>query len=73
MTEKHSWRVNIVDFGSRVRTGTVARRVRELGVYCELWAWGCDEAQIHDFNSGIILPAAGKHHRNSPRAHQNVF
>ncbi len=24
--------------------------MRELGVYCELWAWDVTEAQIRDFN-----------------------
>lgn len=61
MTENiHKHRILILDFGSQY-TQLVARRVRELGVYCELWAWDVTEAQIRDFNpSGIILPAARK-------------
>ena len=56
MTENiHKHRILILDFGSQY-TQLVARRVRELGVYCELWAWDVTEAQIRDFNpSGIIL------------------
>jgi IMP dehydrogenase/GMP reductase len=39
MTENiHKHRILILDFGSQY-TQLVARRVRELGVYCELWAW----------------------------------
>ncbi|MGE9504235.1 hypothetical protein, partial [Erwinia amylovora] len=34
----HKHRILILDFGSQY-TQLVARRVRELGVYCELWAW----------------------------------
>lgn len=33
----HKHRILITDFGSQY-TQLVARRVRELGVYCELWA-----------------------------------
>ncbi|STV06878.1 GMP synthase [Klebsiella pneumoniae] len=56
MTENiHKHRILILDFGSQY-TQLVARRVRELGVYCELWAWDVTEAQIREFNpSGIIL------------------
>ncbi len=60
MTENiHKHRILILDFGSQY-TQLVARRVRELGVYCEL---GVDvtEAQIRDFNpSGIILSGGPK-------------
>ena len=46
MTENiHKHRILILDFGSQY-TQLVARRVRELGVYCELWAWDVTEAQI---------------------------
>ncbi|MGQ7198282.1 glutamine-hydrolyzing GMP synthase, partial [Escherichia sp. HC-TM1] len=49
MTENiHKHRILILDFGSQY-TQLVARRVRELGVYCELWAWDVTEAQIRDF------------------------
>ena len=61
MTENiHKHRILILDFGSQY-TQLVARRVRELGVYCELWAWDVTEAQIRDFNpSGLFFPAARK-------------
>lgn len=43
MTENiHKHRILILDFGSQY-TQLVARRVRELGVYCELGV-GCDRS-----------------------------
>ncbi len=69
MTENiHKHRILILDFGSQY-TQLVARRVRELGVYCELWAWDVTEAQIGDFNpSGIILSSSPEsaHRRKQP-------
>lgn len=70
----HKHRILILDFGSQY-TQLVARRVRELGVYCEL---GPDvtEEQIRQFNpSGIILsggPESTTEH-GSPRAPDYVF
>ena len=76
MTETiHKHRILILDFGSQY-TQLVARRVRELGVYCELWAWDVTEAQIREFNpSGIILSGGPESttEENSPRAPQYVF
>lgn len=75
MTENiHKHRILILDFGSQY-TQLVARRVRELGVYCELWAWDVTEAQIREFNpSGIILSGGPESttEENSPRAPQYV-
>ncbi|HAU97941.1 MAG TPA: GMP synthase (glutamine-hydrolyzing), partial [Serratia marcescens] len=71
----HKHRILILDFGSQY-TQLVARRVREIGVYCELWAWDVSEEQIREFNpSGIILsggPESTTEH-NSPRAPEYVF
>jgi len=71
----HHHRILILDFGSQY-TQLIARRVREIGVYCELWAWDVTEAQIRDFNpTGIILSGGPEsvHEVNSPRAPQYVF
>lgn len=76
MTENiHKHRILILDFGSQY-TQLVARRVRELGVYCELWAWDVTEAQIREFHpSGIILSGGPESttEQDSPRAPDYVF
>ncbi|NMP32172.1 glutamine-hydrolyzing GMP synthase [Thalassotalea sp. M1531] len=71
----HSSRVLILDFGSQY-TQLIARRVREIGVYCELWAWDVTEEQIKAFApSGIILAGGPESvtEDNSPRAPEYVF
>ncbi|AJI96300.1 GMP synthase glutamine-hydrolyzing [Yersinia ruckeri] len=71
----HKHRILILDFGSQY-TQLVARRVREIGVYCELWAWDVTEAQIREFNpSGIILSGGPESttENDSPRAPDYVF
>ena len=74
-TNIHSQRILILDFGSQY-TQLIARRVREIGVYCELWAWDVTEEQIRGFNpDGIILSGGPESvtELNSPRAPQYVF
>lgn len=71
----HHHRILILDFGSQY-TQLIARRVREIGVYCELWAWDVTEAQIRDFNpTGIILSGGPESvtEAGSPRASAYVF
>lgn len=71
----HQHRILILDFGSQY-TQLIARRVREIGVYSEIYAWDVSDDDIKQFNpSGIILSggpesvtAAG-----SPRAPGIVF
>ena len=51
----HAHRVLILDFGSQY-TQLIARRVRECGVYSEIYPWDVDEAMITRFApSGVIL------------------
>lgn len=71
----HDQRILILDFGSQY-TQLIARRVREIGVYCELWAWDVSEADIRAFNpSGIILSGGPESvaATDSPRAPEYVF
>jgi GMP synthase (glutamine-hydrolysing) len=71
----HDSRVLILDFGSQY-TQLIARRIREIGVYCELWAWDVTEEQIREFNpQGIILSGGPESttEENSPRAPEYVF
>ena len=51
----HSHKILIIDFGSQY-TQLIARRVREIGVYCEIYPYDVDAAAINDFKAnGIIL------------------
>jgi GMP synthase (glutamine-hydrolysing) len=51
----HAHRILILDFGSQY-TQLIARRVRELGVYCEIHPWDISDADVLAFKpKGIIL------------------
>ncbi len=72
----HHDRILILDFGSQV-TQLIARRVRENGVYCEIWPFNhADDAKIRAFDPrGIILSGgpASVTEAGSPRAPETVF
>ena len=75
MTDIHSDKILILDFGAQY-TQLIARRVRELGVYCEIWAWDHDPAEIAAYGArGIILSGGPESttEAGSPRAPQEVF
>ena len=68
-------KILILDFGSQV-TQLSARRIREIGVYCELWPWDVTEDQIKQFApDGIILSGGAESvtAAGSPRAPEYVF
>ena len=51
----HAHRILILDFGSQY-TQLIARRIREIGVYCEIYPWDVDEKSVLEFKAkGIIL------------------
>jgi GMP synthase (glutamine-hydrolysing) len=55
MTDLHDDRILILDFGSQY-TQLIARRVREAGVYCEIYPWDAEVAHIEGFGArGFIL------------------
>lgn len=71
----HSHKILILDFGSQY-TQLIGRRVRELGVYCEIWAYDVSDEDIKAFApKGIILSGGPESvsAENSPRAPQIVF
>ncbi|TSA00997.1 MAG: glutamine-hydrolyzing GMP synthase [Methylococcus sp.] len=75
MQNIHAHKVLILDFGSQY-TQLIARRVREIGVYCEIHPWDCNEYYIRDFMpQGIILSGGPETvtETDTPRAPELVF
>lgn len=71
----HSDRILILDFGSQY-TQLIARRVREAGVYSELYSWDISAQEIRDFHpSGIILSGGPETTTatDAPIANQVIF
>jgi len=75
MSDIHHHKILILDFGSQY-TQLIARRVREIGVYCELVPYDVDIHFIKKFNpSGIILSGGPDtvSEDSSARAPKTVF
>ncbi len=75
MTNIHTDKILILDFGAQY-TQLIARRIREIGVYCEIWAWDHDPSAIAAFApKGIILSGGPESttENNAPHAPQTVF
>ncbi len=71
----HKHRILILDFGSQY-TQLIARRVREIGVYCEIWPWDVSGSEIEEFRpQGIILSGGPESATTAegPRAPDIVF
>ncbi len=71
----HAHHILILDFGSQY-TQLIARRVREAGVYCEIWPYdNCQDAIEEKNLSGIILSGGPETvtAADTPRIPQQVF
>jgi GMP synthase (glutamine-hydrolysing) len=68
-------RVLILDFGSQV-TQLIGRRVRESGVYCEIWPFNAADERIRAFAPRAVILSGGPAsvtEVGSPRAPELVF
>src|SRR5258706_7700491 len=71
----HRDKILILDFGAQY-TQLIARRVREIGVYCEIWAWDHDPAEIAKFGAKGIIFSGGPESTtlaDAPKAPQAAF
>ena len=71
----HAHRILVLDFGSQY-TQLIARRIRSLGVFCEIHPFDIEEAVVREFNPrGIILSGGPEsvHQLDSPRAPDYIF
>ncbi len=71
----HHDRILILDFGSQY-TQLIARRVREIGVYCEIHPWDLNNETVSHFNPrGIILSGGPETvtEQGAPQAPSIVF
>jgi len=75
MTDPHSQKILILDFGAQY-TQLIARRVREAGVYCEIYPFDISDDELRKFAPrGIILSGGPESvtEAETPRAPQLVF
>ncbi|GAA0400538.1 glutamine-hydrolyzing GMP synthase [Cocleimonas flava] len=71
----HTDRILILDFGAQY-TQLIARRIREVGVYCEIYPWDVSDQDVIDFGAkGIILSGGPESTiaENAPVAPQAVY
>ncbi|NOZ52845.1 MAG: glutamine-hydrolyzing GMP synthase [Gammaproteobacteria bacterium] len=71
----HADKILILDFGSQY-TQLIARRIREIGVYCEIYAYDVDDDHVREFAPKGIVLSGGPDSVNvsePPRAPQVVF
>ncbi|MEJ1994156.1 MAG: glutamine-hydrolyzing GMP synthase [Limibacillus sp.] len=68
-------RILILDFGSQV-TQLIARRVREAGVYCEIFPFNCGDERVRAFDPAAVILSGSPHSvtlEDGPRAPEMVF
>ena len=68
----HAQRILILDFGSQY-TQLIARRVREIGVYCELHPYDMTDEEISAFSPSAVILSGGPEsvtEAETPRASQ---
>jgi GMP synthase (glutamine-hydrolysing) len=73
--DKHSERVLVLDFGSQV-TQLIARRLRESGIYCEIWPFSADPEKIAAWQPRAVILSGGPASvtdPGSPRAPELVW
>ena len=71
----HSHKILILDFGSQY-TQLIARRIREIGVYCEIYSCECTDEEVKQFAPKGIILSGGPESVTSgetPRAPKIVF
>ena len=74
-TDIHAHRILIIDFGSQY-TQLIARRVREAGVYCEIWPYDhCESVLKGQRPRGIVLSGGPETvtGEDPPRVPQQLF
>src|SRR5258705_13750036 len=75
VTDPHSQKILILDFGAQY-VQLIARRVRELGVYCEIYPHDATEEEIRRFQPRGIILSGGPESvtlEETPRAPAAVF
>jgi GMP synthase (glutamine-hydrolysing) len=71
----HAQRILILDFGAQY-TQLIARRVRELGVYCEIHPWDMSDREVRAFAPRGVILSGGPESvtaADPPRAPTAVF
>ena len=68
-------RILVIDYGSQY-SQLIARRVREAGVFCEMYPYDIDAERIHAFGAkGVILSGGPEsvYAENSPKINEAIF
>ncbi len=71
----HAHKILILDFGAQY-TQLIARRVRELGVYCEIHPWDISDAEVRAFGARGVILSGGPESVTAatpPKAPESVF